>query len=715
MQLLLFNIGLISLLGQVILLRELAVASYGVELIYLYALGVWLLCTAIGALFGRRRFASPGVIAAAFLGMALLLPLEVAFIRAGRLLFAGVPGAYLPFYQQLLVPVLALCPFGVLAGFLFPLTAMLYIAEKPATGRTLAGAYGIESLGALAGGALATLSLKFHVPVIATALLGSAFIALNVLMLPGRKLGRVWSRIAVPAAAGALIALFGTTWLDHETGRWHHPHLQETQDTAYGRITVSGMAGQAAVFENDVLSFETEGVEGETFAHLLALQHPRPRRILLLGGGTEGIVAALRQHNPERLVVVEMNARMVGMVLRHLPPARRQDLANPPVRLIFADPRRFLRAGDAYDLILVALPDPASGQTNRFYTREFFQSCAARLRPGGIVGLRLRAAENIWPPPLTQRLASIHRALQSSFPHVLFLPGSTNIISASASPLPEAAAPLIARWQERRLDARLVRPPFISYLFANDRFTEIRKLLAATATAANSDLQPVCYRYTLQLWLAKFFPRAAFPEQSIPGPRLLLGLVPVILVFLGGAVFLVRSVPSGRWLLLAGLAGFCGMMLQNVLLLHYQVKDGALYQDIGVLMASFMAGMALGALLPLSRIPLSARGRGRALLGIFLALVILIQFALLRPSGLGLPLMAVLQALSGFFAGALFAHAARSVPAGGRALISPLYAADLAGGAAGAILGGLILIPAAGLAVPVAIAGVLIFLSLLIV
>ena len=60
MQLILFNIGLISLLGQVILLRELAVASYGVELIYLYALGVWLLCTAAGALLGRRRFAAVG-------------------------------------------------------------------------------------------------------------------------------------------------------------------------------------------------------------------------------------------------------------------------------------------------------------------------------------------------------------------------------------------------------------------------------------------------------------------------------------------------------------------------------------------------------------------------------------------------------------------------------------------------------------------------------
>jgi len=50
----LFLVGLISILGQVVLLRELTVAFYGVELIYTLALGVWLLCSACGALIAQR-------------------------------------------------------------------------------------------------------------------------------------------------------------------------------------------------------------------------------------------------------------------------------------------------------------------------------------------------------------------------------------------------------------------------------------------------------------------------------------------------------------------------------------------------------------------------------------------------------------------------------------------------------------------------------------
>lgn len=72
----LFLTGFVSLIGQIILLRELTVAFFGIELIYLIALGVWLLLTALGAIAGRRRHApSPGRTATLFLVFALCLPL----------------------------------------------------------------------------------------------------------------------------------------------------------------------------------------------------------------------------------------------------------------------------------------------------------------------------------------------------------------------------------------------------------------------------------------------------------------------------------------------------------------------------------------------------------------------------------------------------------------------------------------------------------------
>ena len=146
-------IGFISILGQVALLRELNVAFFGIELIYLLAMGVWLLWTAVGALIGRRSYTpSAAAVKGLLILFAAVLPLAVVFIRGGRILFGGIPGAYLPFLAQLFIILLALLPVGVLLGLLFQWAAKIYIGRH----RTLALAYGIESAGGMLGGLAAT-------------------------------------------------------------------------------------------------------------------------------------------------------------------------------------------------------------------------------------------------------------------------------------------------------------------------------------------------------------------------------------------------------------------------------------------------------------------------------------------------------------------------------------------------------------------------------
>ena len=136
----LLAIGLISILGQVVLLRELNVSFYGIELIYLLAMGIWLFWTAAGTVIGRR-FNSPSLkhIAVLFIIFGIAIPLDIAFIRSSRLLFGGMPGAYLTFFQQIIVVFISILPAGLLSGLLFQWPAKAFVT----TGRTLAVAYAI--------------------------------------------------------------------------------------------------------------------------------------------------------------------------------------------------------------------------------------------------------------------------------------------------------------------------------------------------------------------------------------------------------------------------------------------------------------------------------------------------------------------------------------------------------------------------------------------
>src|SRR5512147_848396 len=98
----LFALGFISIIGQVVLLRELSVAFFGIELIYTLAFGVWLLSTASVAMIKGRVYRSPSLplISFFFILFSICLSLDVAFIRSVRLLFSDIPGAYLPLHLQ---------------------------------------------------------------------------------------------------------------------------------------------------------------------------------------------------------------------------------------------------------------------------------------------------------------------------------------------------------------------------------------------------------------------------------------------------------------------------------------------------------------------------------------------------------------------------------------------------------------------------------------
>lgn len=713
--LLLFAIGLISLLGQVVLLRELAVAFYGIELVYLLALGVWLFLTALGALSGRRRAApSLNVILWGFAFLGLFVIAGVVFVRASRLIFSGVTGAYLSFPEQLLSLVLALLPVGLLSGWLFRRVAALYVQR----GRTLIAAYGIESAGGLAGGLLATACLIWGVQNFALALVcGLIALFTAVVYFSGRKV--VFHRTtAFILLAGMAAGLWASPFLDRWMTAWNHPGLLESRDSPYGRITLTKLDGQVSLFDNDALAFETQGTEAESFVHLAALQHPRPESVLILGGGIEGMVREVLQHGPKRVDDVELNPVMMEMVSKALPEDIRESLVKPGVRLISGDPRAFLRQSGRYDLILVGMPEPSSGQSNRFYTEEFFSLCAARLNPGGLIGLRLRSAENLWTPQLTRRTASVYRALTAVFRDVLVLPGATNVITASQEPLPRSAETLTERLAARDIKARLISAPYIRYLFSNDRFFEVAQILKASTVPPNRDARPVCYPYALMIWLSKFFPELALPDLSqqiresvLTGFRLLALGAAVLILFL-----FLRRRPSWRNAALVAAAGFFGMVLESVLILHYQTTEGVLYQDIGILLTLFMAGLVLGSLAihrdMTGRPDRGKRSRrvGTGMLALFALLCLFILFRVDAGGLAGLAPTSALLAGAGMLVAGIFGYASLRDRQDQPRAVSPLYAADLAGGCLGSLLASLVLIPLFGL--PATLKGVIILAAL---
>lgn len=687
----LFCTGLVTLLGQVVLLREQLVASFGVELAAVMALGTLLLGGASGALCGRWMGEdAPEKTSALFLAFAAIIPSAILFLRAQPALFAATPGAYLPLPQQLLGTLAAFAPAGFLGGALFQRLAV----SACGAGRSLAWAYAVESAGGVAGGLLATLALEAGISNLQTGFAVGLLAALaSIRVAPRGRRSVAWKIPAFLLCAALLVALPMSGSIDLATARWTQSDLVEVADTPYARLSLSRREGQVAVFQDRALLFESEGTSAEEFVHPAALQVPKIRSVLLLGGGAEGTLAEVLKHEPEKVVLVEMDRAFHRSVVRNLGPVARAAFSDPRVRTVFSDPRGYLRGSGSWDLILVGVSEPSNGQSNRFFTREFFDLCSLHLAPEGVLALRLRSAENLWTPLMAKRNASVVGALRGAFPETLVLPGTSDLLLASRGRLTGDPEVLGRRWRSRRISARLVCEPYLSYLFENGRVGAVAATLKTVRAAPNRDSKPICHLATAGLWLSRFFPQVARWEWGggagagpvVAGAWAAGLLLAVLLAWATAGRDMMRRVS------LAAAAGFSGMVLETALLLAYQSWMGALYRDIGLLMTLFMGGLALGAA-GAARLG-AASGPASAGFGVLLCLA---TAAVLRSGPHGAWTLAALLLGAGATTGGLFAGASE----GSAGPVSPgkLYGADLAGAAAGAVFGGMLILPLLGMA-----------------
>jgi spermidine synthase len=695
----LFCIGAVSVLGQVVLFRELMVAGYGAELICVLSLGVWMLLNAIGVFMAASE-RGPHLSASLFLS-GVGFAAGMIFIRSIRILFGMPPGTYLPLNVFIPSVIVVLLPICLFLGAAFQRAADQGLRH----GHTLARAYAVECAGSVFGGMLSAVLLYFGIQNLAQALICTVMAmtaaALAVEHVSGK--GRILNNPLLkwtPAGISLIILITATDRLDYTLTRWNHPDLIESLDTEYGRLSVTRSQGQTVLYQNDVLIADSQSSSAEELVHLACLEHAYPRQMLILEGFSEGLAVEAARHRPDRIDQVEIDPTLIQLTRKYMTADFPEVGPYIDVRTHIADPRQYLRSGQAFDVIISGCAEPSTALSNRFFTQTFFRWCRKRLMPDGILAFRLISSENFWSPTLSYRNASVIAALSSVFPHVLVLPGSVNVVLASASELVIDPRILIMRFQNRSLDTRLVTPPYIDYVLSNDRREEIDRMLASQSAFPNTDDLPVCYSLTSWIWLSRLIPDLA--HQTVSDwlqAAFRYGWIAMGFIVLATGIGMNRLAAGGRRLAYTAscFAGFSAMVLESAMMLHYQTQSGALYQNMGILFMAFMLGMSVGAAAMLNLIK---RFRDRfvsrfvdAVLFILPAVVCLgwAEMSFLSDAP-GLVPVAVLLAAAGFGVSAIFTRYAHE-----SGHPRSLYAADVAGGGIGALVCGILLIPLLGL------------------
>ncbi len=678
--------------GQLVLLRELVVVSYGNELTLGLILAGWMAWTAGGA-WGAGRLAVRHLRLMAMVrgGLAIaavLLPSLVVFVRIIRRLMGVTPGMLLSPGPTLLLVSLSLAPACLLLGGLFALCTRWATECGGSVGRS----YAAESAGSVAGGVYFIVALSLGADPFQVVLLSSVPL-LAVAVWPGglRPVRPGWRWLAI-AVLGVLSLPVGRG-LNLATLRCQYGGLLFAGDSVYGRVVVVGRGRQRIFFENGLLMFETQGVASEEAAHLPLLAHPAPRRVLLVGGGIDGTLAEVLHHpTVQDVQYVELDPLLITAARATLPPTLAAALDDPRVTLVHADGRVYVEQQGgrrAFDVVVLGVPEPSTGQLNRFYTREFFVQVRALLTADGVLALSMPWQENYASLPLRRLASSIYHTLAAEFPNVAILPAERLWLLAADRPLPADPATWQRRLVRRGLRTRWVTREYLRYLLTTDRIAQTREILDEAATQLNSDAKPISYFYDLMVWLSLFHVRLGMVDARTAA------------AFSWGVVVLLAVVVvlSGRWAVAAviALAGLIEMTLEVVLLFAFQLIHGSLYGLVGLIVTSFMAGLAIGGLLA----DWSLRRWQRSIWLLRIALLAMSGYALLLYPMVTLRpptwVFALLALAAGGVTGAAFPPAA-AVLSGERAEVAGvLYGADLLGGCIGAVMGGAILVPTLGL------------------
>jgi len=605
MFILFFILGVISVIGQVIILREITATFYGNEFFMGVVLASWIGWVALGTLWLAKLVKkSKKILCLTFALIALFLPLEILVIRLSKNLLSHVgeiPNLPLSF----LLAVLITAPLPLILGLMFPLANRVGVGLVSA--HSVSRAYLYEIIGFITGGlAFNFIFIWLNEFKVAFFLGGLAILVVfKVLKETKPPNGDLVSNRLIWVLTLFVGLVFFTVSLtpisdriNYYTSSLRFPSqkLVEQTNSLSGNIAVTESGGQYNFYENGIFvtSHQEKGFS-EVLAHFPLLAHPHPQKVLLVGSGASGAITEILKHNPGQVYWVELDPKLIELSYKYAAEESKASIDDARVNSIAADVRYFLTdTGQKFDAIILNLPDPSTALLNRFYTREFFEETKEKLTKDGVLAFYLSSSPNYLNPSLRERNALIYQTLKGVFPQVLILPEEEIFFIASQAEIDRTGKILIERLKERDIKTGLVTPSYIKYRLTNERVGEFSELLGSPATINfNQDFKPHGYFLNALYWQSFFYPKLAkFFSQLFK-----IKLWQILLAFglVGFYLFLrVKKSPQALSFLAMATGGLTLMASEVLLIYLFQVTEGYIYHKIALLITAVMAGMALG-------------------------------------------------------------------------------------------------------------------------
>jgi len=609
--------GATAVAAQIILIREFFTSFYGNELSVGFILGIWLAGGAVGSgIFGKffaDRIRKKIVLFASIqLILSALLPASVVFARVAKLIFGIGTGEIVGLPVFIISSGAALLPITASLGFLFVLGCKIFPGEEAPVG--IGRVYTIEAFGAVLGGAVTSLLLIRYLGglEIAFVLSGinllSAYFLTGALKPPaGRPVPVVARRISIALIClfGLFVVFGGIKFLNKKSLdlKWKGLKVLASKDSAYGRVTVAEKNGQLNFFDNGLFLFSShDPLTAEEAVHFLLASTPAAKRVLLIGGGASEITAEILKYPVEKIDYVEINPLIISFAKKFLRKQPFYRLGDERVNVVNEDGRYFMKnTKNRYDAVIVNLPNPYTAQINRFYTGQFFKEASRVLNENGACGFSVTSSENYLGKAQALFLKTLYETAKTEFDEVRIFPGDTAHFLLSKKPGIITLDPTVIeeRLKSAGVNTLYVRDYYLLSKLSGGRLEFLDSAIrGAGRVQKNMDFYPVSYFYDMVLWSTYFSFKLSGFFMFFTGGHLL-ALTALFMAGLYIVFFMRRSGKNFKkdvTLLALFTTGLSEISFEILIVLAFQIIYGYLYYKIGIIVTSFMFGLALGSL-----------------------------------------------------------------------------------------------------------------------
>lgn len=659
-------LGVLSITVQVLVLRQTTKVFQGNELTMTWILGIWMILTGIGSWLGSRLSSTVNSAREFY----RLISVQTLSSIAAIFLLGFVRNMIIP-YGVLASPltiiailIVVLIPVSLPVGFLYSLLVREYLLRQ----KHFSSAYIFESIGSVVGGVLVSLILVNFFNIYQSILIVASVSMIVIVSINSSKVSYAIASLIL--TLGVISLLFPIERII-EKQLYPNQDIVEVAETPYGSLSVTRIADQYNFYENGTLLFNTNNqITAEEGAHYAMLQQEKPTAVLVVSGGFSGMLREILKYpSVKSIYYVELNNRLVSLADRYaeLP-------ADSRIKIIHEDGRRYLsRCDERFDIIILAVPEPTSLHLNRFYSNDFLNILKRRLIDGGYICMNLQPMGNYFSADRIGVVSSIVSTLKLCYSNVDVVAGERDYLLASNSPVNIRISNLVKSRGMDSLNA-YVNSGYIN----DDNLANRSKFFWQNIGngALNTDNNPRPVFLNSLSYLSQF---GKYQYLIIIGGLLLL-LVPFLFMQNSSRLMCV--------------AGFSGASAEVILLLMFQTFFGFLYAGIGIVVALFMVGLAMGAY---------AASRGVAitmnisiLLGVYFLLIPSLWWINANVVG-GLMYLIVggLMLIPSFLVG--YQYAKISELEKNEVAVSKLYSADLIGSTLGVVLITLLLIPLLGI------------------